>query len=584
MATWISDDGLTRYTHGPDCQKGPNCCCGTCNFIKVGANCSPDCCKCVPRWLCAVFWPDDDPYGEKIKPHTLLAYEGSWNGSLDGIDTVGSNDGINVQLYRDAYDNCYYRLTIVARDIEIDYPIEGGLRPCNDESLYADDRMTCQNPVFELDGFELNGETGTLRFERKMLRTVPFFSPIEAQFSEAIEPCGYCQEFCNRICLEWTNGGTTRKDEFVLTLSDEGDQIYAHPFGDGTFATIAIQQNEDGICEMLISHKDLGSFKPVEMPHGMCSVGMVIDEVDDYDPSKSVSISCNRCSCWDYICEACRCVCPVLCVTTVNGPSADDIVRRDLLWDDEKLRWGDDDKWVSVRANSETGQCEFVVSDWTGTYDPPYDTDISDITADCGGEMSYFLAKQLSDAVEDGNYRYEYGACLDCRPICFGPLICSECCTDCTDPVLPDLLYFDLIGRPVASGEEPGPYAVRCVEVYDLVLAHTTPLFAERHRWEGRAIISCGCPTDSETADPSPDNYLLHVVVTCSGDTWTLNATIRRMEGQIGNDAITNGSPETVSFDCSPVSWTGELELGGLISAALCCCDLATTMDFVISE
>jgi hypothetical protein len=581
---WESEDGTTLYTHGPDCPKGPNCCCGFCNFIKIGANCSPECCKCVPRWLCAVFYPDVDPDNDKIKPHTILSKEEGWTGSIDGIDPDGIDDSIIVELYRDEEDVCYYKLSIPARDIEILTLIEGGLTQCDSQGE-LDTRFTCQNPRWQFDEFVLNGETGTLIIERKLLETVPFFSPKMGGRGtvEATEPCGTCTEWCEIICLDWTSGNERGKDEFRLFTDPEtGVQHWAHDFLDGEFATISIT-DVDGVCTLAIDHRDLGEFNsfPISTP---CSLGMNIEATDPEHSGKSIILSCNRCSCWDYICEACRCVCPVLCVTSITGPGAEDVIEYDLIWDPDKIRWGTDEKWVSVVANPDTGNCEFYVSGWMGTYGIDYDPEISSIDAECGGQMSYFLADKLPEAVEDGNYRYEFARCRECEPDCFGPLICAECCTTCDNPEMPRILYFDLIGRPVAGGEEPPPDPVRCIELYDIPLVHRQPLFAERHRWEGKAIVSCGCPQDAETPDPDPDDYFIDIVITCSGDTWTLDVTIKRSEGQIGNDSITNSDTETYTFDCSPISWTGELTLGGSINADLCCCDLALTMDFVVSE
>jgi hypothetical protein len=236
-----------------------------------------------------------------------------------------------------------------------------------------------------------------------------------------------------------------------------------------------------------------------------------------------------------------------LCVTSITGPGAEDVIEYDLVWDPDRIRWGTDEKWVSVVANSATGQCEFFVSGWMGTYGIDYDPEISNIDADCGGQMSYFVADKLPEAVEDGNYRYEFARCKECEPDCFGPLICAECCTDCVNPEMPRILYFDLIGRPVAGGEEPPPDPVRCIELYDIPLVHTQPLFAERHRWQGKAIISCGCPQSAETPDPNPDDYFIDIVIPCSGETWTLDVTIKRPEGQIGNDSITNSITNTAT-------------------------------------
>jgi hypothetical protein len=485
------------------------------------------------------------------------------------------NNGILVQIYKDDYDNCFWRLTIPARDITVDVPIVHGKIPCDG----YDERITCQNPYITIEDFTLDDCEGYLVIERKLLETIPFEQDIEATTAALPEShvCyGECGEVCNRLCLEYRSGSTVTREEFSLT--SEFRWAFTPPGGETSY--IDLTKDEYDNCVYVLSHVTLEYFQPFQIIGGICGKGYVAEQ-ENVD-GVFATISCNRCSCWNYICEDCRCVCPTLCVTSVNGNSATDISRKTLNWDHDEQWWGDSYKWVAIKPNDDTDLCEFQISDWEYG---DYSVEESDLTIEqCGGDMSYFVTISMEEAISSGIWKYEFGQCKGCEPECFGPLYCAECCTDCTNPQLPSLLFFDLIGRPVAGGEEPPPDPVRCIEIYDIPLTHRRPLFAESHRWEGKGVASCGCPVSAETEDPDPDNYSVEVVLTCSGETWTISVTIRRMEGQIGTDTITNSSPKTVSFSCSPVAWTGELELGGLINSDLCCCDLALAMDFAISE
>jgi hypothetical protein len=569
--------GEKVYSNGPDCRRGPNCCCGYCNFRRIG-ECDTSCCKCTPRDLCLT-WTPDTPSESCIEKGVKLSGQSSginWGGSLEGIDdSMTPDNSVLVQIYKDPYDVCYWRLTIPARDITVDVLIVHGSIPCDGE----DTRVTCQKPRIVIEDFVLQGCSGTLVVERKLLETVPFEREVEAETAPLPidHPCTDCGDVCTRICLEYHVGDVVTKEEFVLT----GEFKYAFTPPGGETSLIEFVPNPyTGECELVLNHVTLTGFAPFPIPGGLCGKGLVTTQTNG--DGVFASISCNPCSCWNYLCESCRCVCPVLCVTTVNGSQVTDISRTEKVWDEDEQYWGDAYKWISIRPNADSLECEWYLSDWDeGDYDPE-ESSLS--VESCGGDMSYFITTTLEDAIEAGEWRYEFGTCKQCEPDCFGPLNCADCCTDCENPQLPALLYFDLIGRPVAGGEEPPPDPVRCIEVYDIPLTHRQPLFAEAHRWEGRSVVSCGCPQSAETPDPAPDNYSVEIVVTCSGETWTISVTIRRPEGQIGSDTITDSSTKTASFSCSPVAWTGELELGGLINANLCCCDLALTMDFAISE
>lgn len=582
---WTSEDGQTRYTHGPDCTTGPNCCCGACNFITLSKDCNSQvCCKCIPKNLCAVHYPYE-PSATCVPRHTLMPLANSWQGSIDGIDTVGSNDLIEVFMQQLNYQDCYFIVFIPARDITLFYPIDGGRSQCEQ---YPEFRQTCRDPYFVLEDFELNGCNGRLVIERKLLKPVPFHaSTTQQSLTEGeVAVCGQCSQYCTILCLEWSIGGEAQKTQFGINT--EGEQVYwTALLDDGSTATIVAYEAVDGNCYLDIDHPGLEDFQPVMIPEGMCNLGMVIEAQGDYRwPNKSVSISCNKCTCWDYVCERCRCVCPTLCIVSVNGTEQTDITRYELDWDPVKLIWGNEEKWVGVRANSVTGKCEFVISGWNdGPYAEYEPSESTIVIEDCGADMSYFVTSDTDTAFETGVFRFEYGVCKGCDPECFKSF-CGDCCNDCEEENIPEVLFFDLRGRPLAAGEEePPPDAEVCLDISDIPLVHTRPLFAEKHRWEGHVITGCLCQLN---ASPGPNDTRIDVVITCNGTQWTLFVKMSGPTSSItGQVTITSDDPIwTTSFSCSPVTWLGTLssDLAFDGNAISCCCAGTSLFDFSVSE
>ena len=573
---WSSPDGNTRYTHGPDCDSGTGCCCGKCNFFNIASDCNNSvCCKCVPKWLCMVFIPNEDQVDCAVREVTV-PYTNSWQGSLPGIDPEGLNNLIEVLMYQDIYNNCFFRIFIPARDITDDYLIQGGKREC---TLYPEFRQTCKDPYFQYDDFVLGECTGTLIIQRKELEKVPFHSNKEGLETSTVEmpesACGPCTEYCRVLCMEWTVGGETQKSEFRL----QGDTaVWYHRIPEGELASITLEEIE-GVCHLVIDHEGLGVFDKIPIPSGMCNLGMVIEHVGTIEDAvgKFVSISCNRCTCWDYICETCRCVCKTMCVVSVDGPEQTDVTYYELDWDPVLLRWGTAEKWVGIRANPTTGKCEYIISGWNDGLYVDYDTEASTIEIpECGKDMIYYVTSNMSTALETGIFKFEYGTCKTCNPDCFKHF-CDDCCDECIEPIVPETLFFDLIGSTVAGEPEGSP---PCIAAYDIPLVHTMPLFAESHRWEGHAVVDCTAVFESP---PGPNATLIDVVVTCAGaGSWTLVVRLTTISAS-GTPITVNSSDPiwTTSFSCSPVAWVGKLSSDLVVTK---CCGGVFEFDFVVSE
>lgn len=588
---WFSPDGNAKYTQGPDCDTGSNCCCGKCSFVTLATDCNNTvCCKCVPKYLCAVFYPAEESE-DCLSSAVEMTFGGTWVGNLPGIDPANISNQIEVHLVKDeSYQRCFYRVIIPAREIDDLYLIEGGKREC---SIYPSFRLTCRDPYFEYPDFELNGCVGTLVIQRKELAKVPFHAEVETDSTitseEMSKPeCGTCSTWCTHLCLEWSTGGEPQKASFGIS-QDESVVRWTHRMSDGSYASITTQEIE-GQCHLVIDHDGLGGFQPIPIPYQMCNLGMVIEADGEGEwVGKSVSISCNRCSCWDYICETCRCVCKTFCVVSVDGPESTDITYYELEWDDRLLRWGTAEKWVGIRANQTTGKCEFVISGWNDGIYPLFDPESTTIEIEeCGKDMSYYVTIDPEKAFETGVFKFEYGACKTCLPDCFR-VPCQDCCTACDTVALPEILYVDLFGGFTAGGEDPGEAAANCLTVTDIPLVHTAPLFAELHRWSGSVVVDCGCPLDPFTPDPSPNATKIDLVIIClGGNQFQLSLSMkgRTLPTTGGGSADSTNPFETITFSCNPFTWTGRFLLnpGFDANADNCCCPLASSFEFAVSE
>lgn len=579
---WFSEDGTTKYTQGPDCDTGPDCCCGKCTFVTLATNCDNNvCCKCVPRYICAVFTPDTITDLCPIVSAEINWNGGNWTGGLRRLDPLDVDNSIEINLQQiGQYSQCYYQVRMPSRDIDDLYLIEGGKRQC---SAYPEFRMKCRDPYFVYEDFELDGCTGTLVIQRRDLAKVPFHSEVDTDStvtsSELSKPlCGTCSEWCTALCMEWTNGGLPQKATFSIK---EGGSVVAweHREADGNIATITTEEIE-GQCHLVIDHEGLGGFQKIPIPYQMCNLGMVIEADGTGEwAGKTVSISCNRCSCWDYICERCRCVCKTFCVVSVDGPEQTDITYYELEWDERKLRWGTDTKWVGMRANPDTGLCEFVISGWNDISSDAsvIDNSASTITIEeCGKDMHYYVTIDNDEAFSTGNFRYEYGVCKSCNPECF-KLLCGDCCNDCDTANFPDTLFFDIRGSTIAGEPEDSPL---CLDIADIPLVHTQPLFAEKHRWEGHAIVPCLNPLGSPTG---PNNTRIDIVITCNGSVFELTVRMRCAGSSSAtiHTIYSNDPIWTTSFSCSPLTWIGVLS-SDLVPS--CCCNGVFQFEFAVSE
>lgn len=554
----------TIRSHGPDCLKGPGCCCDTCNEFRVG-NCIEHCCTCIPNSLCGTFTPDypDDTCPEPFSFDIDSASDTQYVVKLNGLDTLGFGlDDEFEKIYAKIdkiYDICSWLIEVPSQNLSRSYEIDYGVLPCD---YGPDERTTCRSPSLTLTGVSYRGCIGTINIVKRVTEKVPFGNrTFDGSTEESLSTtCGACNSVCEILCAEVTADAVTTKIEFRWNPADQ-------KWRDVNDNEMRVEENfYTGNCELIYP-----PFDPVEIDPAKCTFGMDLNLVDP-NSSDTARVSCNPCKCWDWICGTCRCVCENMCISYWDGSTFHE---ETWTWDNLINGWvgNDDYNYVYIKRTADN-QCEFASSIFTGT--DSCDVCSVDIEA-CGQEgMGFFISKDLEGIVDDGLSPWIAGSCKAC-PTCFPPPGCDDCCDDCDAfEVLPETLFIDLVGRPVA---ESSSYEL-CIEEYGIPLYHYQPFREVPQRWIGAMVLPCKC-TDPDTTAFEWNTF---IVLECgTSGNWELRIRVERPNGGGSIEYIEQLGSEVT---CNPWEWSGEVldfgfSLGG--NPVECCC-LGAGIDFAISE
>lgn len=564
-------------TQGPGCTTGPGCCCDPCLTDHI--DCLGNCCRCVPRVFEVIFTPN---VGSQCSRFALFMHHGnngSYSASLDGL--FGTSDALLLlSLYRDEYlDECYWRLSIF--DLGID------------DYIYIDRTyVTCQSPVFTLD-ITTTYCSGTLSIARYDLEKVPFIGthstldPIEESITTpcsesqeyewypapvfdwlAVAPfapgtccrtsapaipadvttpgqrvtvtctsstgqCGSCSSVCNRLCVQYTFGGVLVRKEFSWDAAGRR-WIYSLNHIDDV---ILLQEDEYGICHMVFDIDELTAaghtfqqYEPVE-----CAIGMDFQILSDTH-SILLSVSCNQCTCWDYICGSCRCACNTLCLLIYrNGV----LQLLELPWYFDTTTngagWSDGYNTVELYKDVYTNECQVILDGF----------DAVTLTS-CGDEIQFSVSNDLGDVA--------FGGCK--KGLCFAPP--ATCC----DRVIADLPL--MLVATIVSTELCGCAGSTVNLIWNP--------FAEW--WQGTGSLG-GCYYDSE----------IKITVSCGGTSLVgiINYITCGTDG-VGGSILYDAPPVTNGpVTCDPISFT----LGSVTIDRSCCDDepmAGGTIEITITE
>lgn len=504
------------YRRGPDWQHGPprcrqnqqlceydqkqphdhSCCCDPCrhNFVNVcaGAGGPSGCCRCVLKAICMTFIPDT-PTATcttktwKLDQATITGKGSSYSTTLGDMGEVEVFVGfpeLNDPLFDVA--SCVWRLTIAD--------------PATDESVAVDHSgdIHCQAPPdWAITGVTItqHGEAcvGTITFAPYKLEKLPFINKWWELGDEFIDglACGTCSQFCRALCVKrLTNGEYTRVD-FIW---NDAYQFWGADDNSGH----AISLVSDGYdCYLELESIGGGEFEGnlLLIDPMKCSLGMDLTATSDYS-SDTISISCNRCSCWKYICGTCRCVCESICIVGVIDNVFQEPI--ELPWDAQNFRWGDDNFSVQL-SSDESDNCQVTV---TGFSEPVA------IRNDCGSRIVFVVSDTTDEMNDSGLVNYLYGWCKQCEGSCT-----QGSCLDICEEV-PQVLYCYLNAAPWTEMLGCNQY-VLCFEpiVIPLALVFVGTEAAGEWRWIGCGIISC-YDCNPPTAKK---NYLVCVDLGCDG-------------------------------------------------------------------
>jgi hypothetical protein len=503
-----------NYRRGPDWHHGPPrcrqnqqlceydqkqphdhaCCCDPCrhDYINVctGNGGPHGCCRCVPKAICLKFTPDTP--GEICKVMTwklrgeIVSSRGvAYTIALPGIGEltifVGSPDAYNEYF---GTETCIWQIT--APDISIDQTTP----------IQHSGEVHCQAPPdWIIEGVDLpRGETtctGTLSIEKFELAKIPFVTRWPDYVENPVEiSCGYCSQFCEILCVRRGNASERTRIEFIWNETDlswnanddSGHSIELHEYG--------------GECFLLLNFDTENEFNGqlLAIDPNACGIGM--DLTANGEGTNFVSVSCNRCSCWKYICGTCRCVCKALCLVGVlDGVET----RLELDWDAANSMWGDSEFGVTL-GNDENDNCVVTVTGFDGSVL---------IRNDCGSQIVFNVSEDFEDMLAAGEVNYLYGFCRQCEGSCTQGS-CLDLCED-----VPDTIYCELtptLWTPML-GCDDGDLCFDPITI-PMFLVFVANEAAGEWRWIGYGIISC----HSCNPPTAPVNYLVRVDYGCDGN------------------------------------------------------------------
>lgn len=345
--------------------------------------------------------------------------------------------------------------------------------------------------------------------------------------------CGICTEVCGIICVEYTYGGVTHRNQYEWNSSTNR---WIHEFNHIT-DYISLTEDEYGNCVLLPVIAELEDalveFDPYDMT--ICASGLDII-VPSVDQSVSVSISCNPCTCWDWICNHCRCACNRLCLL-IYQDGVLDLMELPWFFDlaNNTAGWTDGYMTVTLTKDPYNNNCVITVPGFD-----PFEIE------SCGEGIQFSL--QSTDG-----YDVAFGACK--KGLCFAPP--ATCC----DRAISDLPL--MLVATIVSTELCGCAGATVNLIWNP--------FAEW--WRGRGSLG-GCYYDSE----------IQITVHCGEYVGgTVDYIICGTDGA-GGQLLYDGPPVANGpVTCDPISFT----LGSVTIDRSCCDDepmAGGTIEITITE
>jgi len=165
--------GCTAQGHGHRRKSNSACCCAHCAHDRLPDDC-PECCRCVPRKICIVFFPDDTDFGST---GAVVTHTGNGTYSIGPFSIE-----IRVEL---SYGECAWVVEVDSIGVHATFPI-------------AD--VGCLFGVLEVNGVTLGGQVGTIRVTQVARTRVPAVADYDG-CREFV--CTNCTCFPSCACLRY---------------------------------------------------------------------------------------------------------------------------------------------------------------------------------------------------------------------------------------------------------------------------------------------------------------------------------------------------------------------------------------------
>lgn len=430
------------------------------------------------------------------------------------VGAAGSSPTGFIWIYQSAY--CLFPCTCPLEGQEFTgYPTYAGqtlVLPCENHatqgswSLISTTNSNCDcTPSAPASNGTFNGQTTTTTCNGVIL-------PLA-------NPCTECATFCRTLCVRYTLGAVHVRKTFRW---DANYQRYVYSL-DGIDDFLYLELDADyETCVLVLDIQELTALGKTFDPYPLytpCTADIDL-AIPDITATFEVGVSCNKCSCWDWICDHCRCACTTLCLLIYRNGI---LQLRHLNWVFDDLtnlgKWTDGYESVGLSKDAITGDCQISLSGFNPL-----------VIGDCGTAVQFTLENIDGDQA--------FGACQ--KNDCFNvPATC--CVRDIID------LPLSLTATVTNAGD--------CSCAGNTITLVWNPFGL---LWKGRGSIG-----------PCGHESVLTITVLCSGDSLIATVTISCGDDGLGNPLIYNPNVTIGYVQCDPIEFT----ITGMTIDRSCCYD-----------
>lgn len=534
-------------------------CCDPCTTLPLNIGIedqvsTPDCmaypCRCAPRGFVFTFTPDD-PGNCKGSATTIKGvrdagfYRATYSGTVPGIGVVGFylerggdlNDSSQFPPRPDgkapvAIPKRQWRITFPDQEIDELYPFDddiGCMTPPPLPSFRGSIGSHCGYPC-----------EGTITISLWTEAKIPFyFGATRPGMADTVETsCTSCSEACTHWCM------TRPEDPTPYDYGNlERTYVKNHRFEwndyEGVFRggldcseSFGIEELE-GKCYVRIGHLEEGTFDGDLIEINVEQCGSEIEIYAEDEDHFWFRLRCGACSCWDYACGRCRCICHDMCMVGVDGTTI--IAHQGLGWNEDAVGWGDPnggpDMFVGLGSEPVCGQvrskCTLYIPGWQNADGSALDQN-GGVTI--GQNIPETCGSALSIGVEDASQLETYGIYRWRRAWCSNGMPCGvgQCLGQCDS--LSPVVYADVSGGLWMPGAESPLFPKLIPATIPLFLVYV-PQSAFQWGWTGSGVVQVYNYNPMDLSDFELVNCVLSIWVQCDSEVHMRLQTTRRLPG-----------------------------------------------------